>query len=1548
MRSLVALFAVLVAFAPMGGTGGDLVWTNQAGGSWLQAANWTPNQIPLAADRVLFTNAGSFVVVLSSNTTVDSLILGTAEGAQALLVGAGVRLTVANSIQLRGGAVLGAGTLVVADRLDWSGGRMVGPGITEIAAGAAVNVTSGVSDAPRLSGRRLDNAGTVNWLARSAAADSGAIVNNLTSGVFQIVTNAVLAGAWTFNNAGTFRRSGAAGGVTLGGVFNNSNVVEVLSGSLTLNGGGDHLGRFEISNPGTLNFVSTFPNTHRLGTSEIRGANVSFSGVTGPDSTNRLVQIEGAYAVTNRTAVGQGVTLSFSSAALVDDLGTNVSVLGGTLNLDVLAPVTISDLSLQSGRLTGSSDVTASRSLVWTNTTLHGTGILRATGDAVLDGANRLLGWTLDVGGLTSWRSGDLVTTNGSVVVCSVGGEFEVLSDGSLSLVGSEPSEFINRGTLRKTGGAHATSMASLFFNGGTVELQSGELVLPQGYVQTNGVTRLVGGNLTTPYVDLNGGILEGSGLITGSVTNAATVRLGQPSSPLVIGQDFVQTTAGTIEVNLPVFATGNNSLRLGGNADLLGRITNCLDCLPSGPTLQAETNFVFLTLTNPLGSILQNNLSLSFPADQITLGLGTRVDLRELSIQVLNTPPFFTSGSLRFTNIETVLFSQDIVALDRDVPTNVLHYALVSVTPGMSIGELDGRLTWVPEEAVGPGTNSFIVEVTDGGNPPLGARQTVTFVTLETNAAPIWTNTASLSVDEGTNRTFLLSDLVFDSDIPTNSALVFRLLSSVAGVALTNDALFVNATNENLGGTNLQVRISVTDSNLAAIGRDRSIAVTNTLVIDINEVNSQPVLTLVGKTNFVRGRTNLLSFRVSDTDRPINTFGFSLVSDSGTLSTNLSVGVTNATNFVVRWVPSNDESPATNLMTVSVTDTNPLALVNQSLTTSLSFAINVLDSNRGPTLVIRNTNSVATTNFSVSEGRPLAVVVDARDPDRDTLQFSLTATNLADRQPFADILIDPETGAITWVPTEAQGPGNYHVTVEVFDDGSPSFTNRQSFFVAVAEANQTPEITPVLSPPSFVEGVSNSLTILATDADLPAQVLTYVLRATNLLTGVQITNMAIDNLGVIRWIPTEAQGPSTNRVLVLVRDNANPGPLTNSIVLTNTVAEVNAAPVFLSPQPGSLFCTTTGALVVITNAFIDTDQPSNRFGFVTTFPVGSVTTNRFLTGTNYLVSTWTNTEPLLSTQRFTVTVFDANEFDSVNPTLSSTNELVVMTLATNPTAPVVQLVTNRVRLLEDHLSTFTNILVSDVDVGSIILYDLLSVVETNTQARVATLSMDSTNGAITWSPSATESPGTYRVDVVVTNLGCPIRVVATNFIIEVVATNHAPVVSFPVNLQVFTNTAGQELVLNVLVTDDTTSLSNLVFQLGNAPTNGFGLTNGVFTWTPTEAQVGTNSFSLQVTDTNAPPLSTTVEFSVNVVLGAVTPSPLPSLAAAGSELLRLNLTPGNTYDIQMSLEGPPFSQWTTVRTVNAGAGSVLLPVDTDRLATNGVLFYRAVVRPQR
>ncbi|MBL9174331.1 MAG: PQQ-dependent sugar dehydrogenase, partial [Verrucomicrobiales bacterium] len=103
-----------------------------------------------------------------------------------------------------------------------------------------------------------------------------------------------------------------------------------------------------------------------------------------------------------------------------------------------------------------------------------------------------------------------------------------------------------------------------------------------------------------------------------------------------------------------------------------------------------------------------------------------------------------------------------------------------------------------------------------------------------------------------------------------------------------------------------------------------------------------------------------------------------------------------------------------------------------------------------------------------------------------------------------------------------------------------------------VLPPNTAPVFTAV-GTPSIPELTPWTMNLVATDADIPANTLTY-----SLVSGPD--GLSVTGAGVMTWTPTEAQGPSTNVVTVKVADNGTPS-LSATQQFTVIVLEVPDAP---------------------------------------------------------------------------------------------------------------------------------------------------------------------------------------------------------------------------------------------------------------------------------------------------------------------------------------------------------------------------------------------------
>lgn len=478
-------------------------------------------------------------------------------------------------------------------------------------------------------------------------------------------------------------------------------------------------------------------------------------------------------------------------------------------------------------------------------------------------------------------------------------------------------------------------------------------------------------------------------------------------------------------------------------------------------------------------------------------------------------------------------------------------------------------------------------------------------------NRAPVFGTLADQTVAEGA----LLSFTLVATDSDPGQALTYSLVEAgPAGLGLNPASGLVTWTpGETQGPSTNRLTVRVTDNGSPALSDTRS------FLIVVLEVNNAPLISPVANRTLNEG--GVLSFVVTatDPDVPANQLTFSLEAGAPAGAT------IHPQTGEFLWTPGEDMGPSVRTVSVRVTDNG-----NPPLSQSTTFTITVNEVNSPPVLA-------APGNRVVAEGSTLLLNAVATDSDIpvQTLVYTLDAGAPAGAS------INPLTGAFSWTPTETQGPSTNLITIRVSDNGSPMLSDAKSFLVVVTEVNAS----PVLAAPGdrlLVEGGTLLVTNVATDADLPAQRLTFSL-APGTPAGVAVDPAS----GLLTWVTGEADGPSTNTLVLLVSDNGQP-----ALVVTQAFQVV----VLESNQPPTLraIADQTAQVLVpltITNVVEDPDLPTNHISFQFLEAPKGARMNR-LTGVIY----WSPArDQARSTNVFTVIAMDNGE-----PNLQVTNTFLV------------------------------------------------------------------------------------------------------------------------------------------------------------------------------------------------------------------------------------------------------------------------------------------------
>jgi hypothetical protein len=811
--------------------------------------------------------------------------------------------------------------------------------------------------------------------------------------------------------------------------------------------------------------------------------------------------------------------------------------------------------------------------------------------------------------------------------------------------------------------------------------------------------------------------------------------------------------------------------------------------------------------------------------------------------VNEVNAAPVLGAIGNTTVNEGTVL-SFTASATDPDTPAQRLTFSLDGTPPaGTSIDSATGAFSWTPSESQGPSTNSITIRVTDSGLPAQSDSKTFSIAVNEVNAAPVLGAIGSKTVREGTLLSFQVN--ATDSDTPPQTLSFSLDAGAPVGATIDpNTGLFNWRPSESDGPGTPNVTIRVTDNGSPA--RDDF----ETIVIAVTETNTPPLLGPIGNKTIDEGSQLTFTATASDPDTPGQTLTFSL---GGGAPAGASI---HPTTGVFAWTPAEVQGPNTNSVTIRVTDNGSPA---QSDSKTISIVVNEV--NAAPVLA-------AIGDKSVNEGSALSFTATATDLDlpSQTLTFSLEAGAPSGAS------IHPTTGAFSWTPTEAQGPGTNSVTIRVTDNGSPAQSDSETIRIVVNEVNAAP-VLAAIGNKAINEGSMLSFTASATDPDLPSQTLTFSLEA-----GAPSGASIHPTTGAFSWTPTEAQGPSTNPVTIRVTDNGSPAQ-SDFETINIVVNEVNVAPV-LAPIGNKTV--KEGTLLSFQANATDSDSPTQTliFSLDAGAPAGAGI------NPNSGVFTWTPTGAQgPSTNNVIIRVRDNG-----SPLLDDFENIAITVTETN-TPPLLAPIGNKTIDEGSELAFTASASDSDTPAQSL-TYSLGGSVP-------AGASIHPSTGLFSWTPAETQGPGTNSLTVIVTDNGSPAASASETISIVVTEVNAAPVLAAIGNKSV---NEGSTLNLTATASDGDLPRQTLTFSLDAGAPGAASIdpTTGAFSWTPTEAQgPSTNAVTIRVTDNGSPARSDSETISIIVTETNAVPVLTAVAVVNGLITLRWTSTPQRRYQIQ-------------------------------------------------
>ncbi|MBK6744802.1 MAG: cadherin domain-containing protein [Hydrogenophilales bacterium] len=244
------------------------------------------------------------------------------------------------------------------------------------------------------------------------------------------------------------------------------------------------------------------------------------------------------------------------------------------------------------------------------------------------------------------------------------------------------------------------------------------------------------------------------------------------------------------------------------------------------------------------------------------------------------------------------------------------------------------------------------------------------------------------------------------------------------------------------------------------------------TATFTVTSANDDPVLDAIGDRSVTEGTQLSFTATATDADVPPDTLTYSLSGEPA--------GASITAGGVFTWTPTEAQGPNVYSFDVIVSD-------GQGGSDSETIQVTVSEgANQAPVLD-------AIGNRTVTEGTQLSFTATATDPDVPPGSLTYSLANGASGSVPSGASITA-AGVFTWTPTEAQGPGAYTFDVVVSDGQGGS--DSETIQVTVDEGNLPPVITSDGGGATATLGVTENgtsvTTVAASDADLPAQTLSY------------------------------------------------------------------------------------------------------------------------------------------------------------------------------------------------------------------------------------------------------------------------------------------------------------------------------------------------------------------------------------------------------------------------------------------------------------------------
>ena len=669
-------------------------------------------------------------------------------------------------------------------------------------------------------------------------------------------------------------------------------------------------------------------------------------------------------------------------------------------------------------------------------------------------------------------------------------------------------------------------------------------------------------------------------------------------------------------------------------------------------------------------------------------------------------------------------------------------------------------------------------------------------------------------------------------SDPDTGDMLTVTLTGETLGATIATDGTFTWTPGEDDGGVARTFTVSIADDGSPMMSVTRDFTIT-AMELD----NRAPTgATITGSTAVTSPATITLEATATDADTG-TTLTYTWSSDATGDSFDPATGTSTSTTWTPPVLTASDAA-VTAVITVTVSDGASPALTDTDTHTvtvnppaPVGTAPTFPNSFTSPIEAAENQTGAGVANFFAAEGTaPITLALGGTDMALFTLADDGTLT-------FNDA---PNFEMPRGAPISGPNPNDYALTVTATN----AFGSAQSgaITVTVTDANDRP-VLPSFVPPTFTEYTAGTLTLAATDEDLPAQMLTYTL--TGEARGATISG------NVFTWTPGEADGGVVRQFGITVTDDGTPPRMVISAFNITAVELPNR-------DPAGAAITVTGDATSVTNpnslSLSATATDPDTGDMLTYAWTSSATGDSFSGGGMGASTTWTPPTVTAATMvTLTVTITD-----STDGSVTAMQEVTV-----NP--PRVAPVFTNAAMFTTPISVPENTTAVGV-AGFFAAPGATAYALTGTDAAHFTV----TAGTLVFAPAPNfEMPRGAALSAGNTNtytLGITVRdsinLTAQSGDITVMVTdvNERPAVT---SLSTGSYTEHTEGSFELMATDEDTG-QTLTYAL-TGTTHGATLSpTGTFRWTPGEDDGGVlRTFSFTVTDSGSPPLEFSTFFAI-------------------------------------------------------------------------------------